>query len=80
MSGVDAQITMVFIGKKGRTPPLQLGRQQVSPDGKPEVRATYLDCEDDVDYLGAVEIINEGTGIFAAWEVGTLECTRKSNK
>ena len=69
MSGVDAEISVVFIGKKGRTPPLKLRKCRKSPDGRPEVNAYYLDCDDDVDYFGAVEIVNEGEGIFAGWEV-----------
>jgi hypothetical protein len=67
MSGTDAKVSIVFIGKKGRTPPLQLRRSQKSTDGAPEVSAYYLDCEDDVDCFGAVEVVNEGGGIFAAW-------------
>ena len=70
MSGVDAEISLVFVGKNGRTPPLRLRKSQKSVDGKKaEVHAYYLDCDDDVDYLGAVEILNEGRGIFAAWEI-----------
>ena len=69
MSGVDAEISVVFIGKKGRTPPLKLRKSRKSPDGRPEVNTYYLDCDDDVDLFGAVEIVNEGEGIFAGWEV-----------
>ena len=69
MSGVEAQISLVFIGKKGRTPPLKLRRPTKSPHGGPTTFAMYLDFDDDVDYLGAVEILNEGSGIYASWEV-----------
>ncbi|KAK3282481.1 hypothetical protein CYMTET_9785 [Cymbomonas tetramitiformis] len=68
-SGIDAEMTIVIIGKGGRSEPKVLKRPEVGDHKGPHIEVFYINTNEDLEELGAVELFNSGEGLYANWEL-----------
>jgi len=68
-TGLDGEITVVLIGKQGRSEPKVLKKATHGDHKGPHVEVFWLNTNEDLEELGAIEVYNGGRGVGATWEL-----------